>query len=145
MDVVASWCFKPQPHRIIRFMDRTIGCDWAKVRPVVNVCYDIQQRSHTAIDIYARSRYHELLENIDGPSVVAINDRCTTIHDGWLPIVRSIDRCLLRPTIRAIVASCDRSYDNSWHPVTELTINRRTRRPMVRSIAGCNERSHDQS
>ena len=101
-------------------------------------------RSHTAIDIYARSRYINW-ENIDGLSVVAINDRCTTIHDGWLPIARSIDRCLLRPTVRAIVASCDRSYDNSWHPVTELTINRGTRRPMVRSLVGCNDRLHVQS
>ena len=37
---------------------------------------------------------------------------------------------------QSIVASCDRSYEQSWHPVTERTIDRGTRRPMVRSIAG---------
>ena len=35
---------KPQSHRIVRFMDLTIGCDLAKLRPIGNVCYDIQQR-----------------------------------------------------------------------------------------------------
>ena len=39
------------------------------------------------------------------------------------------------------MASCDRSYEHSWHPVTERTSNRGTRRPMVRSIVGCNDRS----
>ena len=34
---------KPQSHRIVRFLDRTIGCDWAMVRPIGNVCYDLQQ------------------------------------------------------------------------------------------------------
>ena len=43
---------KPQSHRIVRFLDRTIGCDSAKMRPIGNVCYDLQQRSHTAIDLY---------------------------------------------------------------------------------------------
>ena len=43
------------------------------------------------------------------------------------------------------MAAGDRSYDTSWHPVTERTINRGTRRPMVRSIVGGNDRSHDQS
>ena len=74
---------KPKSHRSVRFLDRAIGCDWDKVRPIGNVCYELQQRSHTAIDPYARSRYHERLENIDGKShrrklcdlVVAINDR----------------------------------------------------------------------
>ena len=59
-------CVKVESHRIVQFLDRTIGCDWAKVRPIGNVCYDLQQRSHTAIDLYAWSRYHERLENIDG-------------------------------------------------------------------------------
>ena len=27
------WQVKSQSHRVVRFMDRTIGCDWAKVRP----------------------------------------------------------------------------------------------------------------
>ena len=77
--------------------------------------------------------------------VVAINDRCTINRVCRRPMVRSIDRCILRPIVRAIMASCDRSYEHSWHPVTECTINRGTRRQMVRSIVGCNDRSHDQS
>ena len=47
--------------------------------------------------------------------------------------------------VRTIVASCARSYEHSWHPVIERTINRGTRRPMVRSIVWCNYRSYDQS
>ena len=37
---------KPQVHRIVRLLDRTIGCDLANVRPIGNVCYDLQKRSH---------------------------------------------------------------------------------------------------
>ena len=37
-------CLKPRSHGIVRFLDRTIGCDWAKVRPIGNICYDLQQR-----------------------------------------------------------------------------------------------------
>ena len=36
--------------------------------------------------------------------VVAINDRCTINRDGRRPMVRSIDRCILRP-ITAIPAN----------------------------------------
>ena len=75
--------------------------------------------------------------------VVAINDRCTINIDDRLRMVRSIDCCFLRPFVRAIVASGDRSYEHSWHPVTESTINRGTRRPMVRSIVWSNDRLHD--
>ena len=34
---------KPQSHRIVRLLDRTIGCDLANVRPIGNVCYDLQK------------------------------------------------------------------------------------------------------
>ena len=43
---------KPQSHRIIRLLDRTIGCDLANVRPIGNVCYDLQNRSHSAIGLF---------------------------------------------------------------------------------------------
>ena len=33
---------RPQSHRIVRFLDRTIGCDLANVQPIGNVCYDLQ-------------------------------------------------------------------------------------------------------
>ena len=68
---------KPQSHRIVRFLDRTIGCDWAKVRPIGIFCYDPQQRSHTAIDLYAWSRYHEEPSQEIVRLVVVLNDRCT--------------------------------------------------------------------
>ena len=42
---------KPLSHRIVRLLDRTIGCYLANVRPIGNVCYDRQQRSHTAIGL----------------------------------------------------------------------------------------------
>ena len=77
--------------------------------------------------------------------MVAINDRCMINRDGRRRMVRSIDRYILRPIVRAIVASCDRSYEHSWHHVSERTINRGSRKPMVQSIVGLNDRSHDQS
>ena len=70
LSVKHEWsCYvKPQSHRIVRFLDRTIGCNWADVRPIGNVCYDLQQRSHIAIDLYVWSRFHKRLENIGGKS-----------------------------------------------------------------------------
>ena len=68
---------------------------------------------------------------------------------------RTINRGDRRPMVRSIVASCDRSYEqswhpacersyeHSWHPMTERTISRGTRRPVVQSIVGCNDRSHN--
>ena len=40
---------KPLSHRIVRLLDRAIGCYLVNVRPIGNVCYDRQHRSHTAI------------------------------------------------------------------------------------------------
>ena len=72
--------------------------------------------------------------------VVAINDRCTISYCARRPIVRSIvstghtiNRDGRRPMVRSIAASCDRSYEQSWQPVTERTINR----GVQRSIARC--------
>ena len=42
---------KPLSHRIVRLLGRTIGCYLANVRPIGNVCYDRQKRSHTAISL----------------------------------------------------------------------------------------------
>ena len=44
-EMVTVCRIKPKSQRIVRFLDRTIGCDWAKVRPIGKVCYDLQQRS----------------------------------------------------------------------------------------------------
>ena len=77
--------------------------------------------------------------------VVAINDRYTINRDGRRPMVRSIDRCILRPIVRAIVAAEDRWYDQSWGATTDRTINRNIVRPIVRSIIATYDRSYDQS
>ena len=73
--------------------------------------------------------------------MVAINDQCTINRDSRRSMVRSIDRCILRPIVRAILASCDRPHEHSWNPGTERTINCGTRRPTVRSIVEGNDRS----
>ena len=39
---IGPYIFKPQSHRIVRLLDRTIGCDLANVRPIDNVCFDLQ-------------------------------------------------------------------------------------------------------
>ena len=77
--------------------------------------------------------------------VVAINDRCTINCDGRRPMVRSIDRCILRPIVQALVISCDRVYDQSWHPKTDGIINRGMQRSIARSIVESCNRSYDQS
>ena len=114
------------------------------------------------IDLYAWSCYHERFENIDGKRAIVGNratsgsDRSTINRDGRRPMIRSIDRCILRPIARAIVASCDRSYEHSWHPVTgrtiqswhpktDGTINRGVQRWIARSIVASCDRSHAQS
>ena len=91
---------KPQSHLIVRFLNRTIGCDWAKVRPNGNVFNDLQQPSHAAIDLYAWSRY--------------------AITNDWrMSMARSI------VGNRATSGSDQRPmYDQSWRPVTNGTINR---------------------
>ena len=101
--------------------------------------------------------------------VVAINDRCTTSYCARRPVLqpivatdRTINRDGRRPMVRSIVASCDRSYEHSWHPVAECTIccgtqrsivdqswgatiNRTINRSIVRPIVATYDRSYDQS
>ena len=73
-----------------------------------------------------------------------------------------INRCIVRPIVRALVESCGRVYDQLWHPTvdrrsilascdrslrptTDRTINRGTKRPILRSIVASCYRSYDQS
>ena len=75
---------------------------------------------------------------------------------------RTINRGGRRPMVGSIVASCDRSYEHSWHPVAECTISCGTRRLIVdqslgatikrpinrsimRPIVATYDRSYDQS
>ena len=92
--------------------------------------------------------------------MVAIIDRCTINRNGRRPMVRSIDRCILRPIVREIVASLtdrtstrgilwpseqsivapeDRWYDQSWGATIDRTINRSIVRPSVWSIVAPND------
>ena len=73
------------------------------MRPIGNVCYDLQQRSHTAIDLYAWSRYPTRSENIDGRS-----HRATGGSDQ-----RPMYDQLLRPTTDRTINRGDRSFVQS--------------------------------
>ena len=55
------------------------------------------------------------------------------------PIVRAIVASCVWPIVRALVASCDRVYDQSWHPTADCTINCGVQRSIV---ASC-DRSYD--
>ena len=46
---------------------------------------------------------------------------------------------------KSIVASCDRSYEQSWHQKTDDTINRGVQRSIARLIVASCDRSYDQS
>ena len=140
------------------------------MRPIGNVCYDLQQRAHTAIDLYAWSivascdrlydrsiviscyrAYDQLLlpatdrtsnRGILWPSVPSI----VASDDRWYNQSRglTIKRCNLRPIVRSIVAPDDRSYDQSWHPTTDRTINRSIGRSIVRSVVRLPISDHSQ-
>ena len=91
---------KPLSHRIVRLLDRTIGCYLANVRPIGNVCYDRQQRSHTAIGLLPGGR---------------------SSYD-W-SYAWSRDQQRLETIVRLVVAINDRSYDRSWPPTIDRMIN----------------------
>ena len=92
---------KPQSHRIVRLLDRTIGCYLANVRPIGNVCYDRQQRSHTAIGL--SSWWYVII--------------------GLVVYEWSRDQQRLEKIVRLVVAINDRSYDRSWPPTIDRMIN----------------------
>ena len=121
---------KPQSHGIVRFLYRAIGCDLAKMRHIGNVCCDLQQRSHTAIGLWRL--------------VVRVVVRSPTI--GKRSMGRSVVRLVVANTDhRSIIASDDRSYDQSWCHVTDRMINSWDQRSIAKSIAASCDRSNDQS
>ena len=99
---------KPQSHRIVRFLDRTIGCDLANVRPIGNVCYDLQKRDRSFF-AGGRSSYD------------------------W-SYAWSRDQQRLKKIVRLVVAINDRSYDQSWPPTIDRTINRGILRPIASGV-----------
>ena len=106
----------PQSHRIVRFLGRTIGCDLANVRPIGNVCYDLQilrsvffAGGRSSYDwSYAWSRDQQRLEKIDGKIHHIVGNRTTSGSHK-------------RTIVRSIVAPDDRSYDQSRNSATETS------------------------
>ena len=123
------------------------------MRPIGNVCYDLQQRLHTSIDLYTRGR--AITNDWRISMARAIVRSIVTAGDRWYDqsIVASCDRSYeqswhpVTDRIRALVASCtcDRAYDKSWHPNTDGTINRQVQRSIARSIVASCDRSYGQS
>ena len=72
-----------------------------------------------------------------------VGNRATSGSDHRPTTDRTINRCILRPIVRAILTSCDRAYDQSWYPTTDRTINRGIQRSIIRSATY--NRSFDQS
>ena len=140
-------CLKPQSHRIVRLVATGPRCDrsamFATISSSGRIRRSIFTRGRAITNDWRISMERAIVGN--RATSRSVNDRCTINRDGRRPMVRSIDRCILIPIVRAIVTSCDRSYEHSWHPVAERTINCGTPGPMVRSLVRCNDRSHDQS
>ena len=92
---------KPQSHRIVRLLDRTIGCDLANERPIGNVSYDLQKRSHTAIGLYLLVVGHRTIGRTRGRAIntddkihhIVGNNTTSGSHK------RSIVRSIVAPTI----------------------------------------------
>ena len=104
---------KPQSHRIVRLLDRTIGCDLANVRPFGNFA-TISRSGRILRSVnfaggrssydwsYAWSRDQHRLEKID--------DKIH--HIEWN---RTTSGSHKRSILRSIVTPDDRSYDQSWN------------------------------
>ena len=139
-------------HRIVRFMDRTIGCDWAKVRLICNFCYGVVALSRTIGEYGWQEPSQEIVRLASG------SDQRPMYEQSWRPATngtinrslhpatdRTSNRGTLWPIVRALVISCDRAYDQSWHPKTDGAINRGMQRSIARSIVASCDRSYDQS
>ena len=130
----------------------TESYDWlrlGKVRPIGNVC-TISSSGRIRRSIFKRGRaitndWRISMERaIVGNRATSrsVNDRCTINRDGRRPINRSLhpntyrtSNCdILRPIVRALLASCRRAYDQLWHPRTDGTITREVQRSVARSI-----------
>ena len=94
-------------------LDRKIGCDLTNVRPLGNVCYDLQKRSVAYCD-------RSFLLVVGHRTIGRTRGRA--INTDWR---RSMTRSIIsKEIIRLVVAINDRSYDQSWPPTIDRTINR---------------------
>ena len=113
---------KPQSHRIVRFLDRTIGRDWAQVRPIGNVYYDLQQptRGRAITNDWRISMARAIVGN---RATSGSDQRPTDVRSVIAPDDRSYDQSW-RQIGRSIVTAGERWYDQSLHPATDRTSNR---------------------
>ena len=114
-------------HRIVRLVDRTIGCYLANVRPIGNVCYDRQQRSSYDWS-YAWSRDQQRLVKIVR-LVVAINDR--SFDRSWPP---TIDR-MINSVGRRTGSDLNPINISTFYCVSEQPIGGTTGRMVARPVA----------
>ena len=114
---------KPLSHRIVRLLDRTIGCYLANVRPIGNVCYDRQvflPGGRSSYDwSYAWSRDQQRLVKIVR-LVIAINDRS--------------DR-MINTVGRRMVSDLNPRNISTFYSVSEQPIGGTTGRMVARPVA----------
>ena len=163
-EISDSVTLKPQSHHILYdFTIVRLVANRAKVRPIGNVCYDLQQRSHTAIDLYAWSVITNdwitsMTRAIVGNRATSGSDHRPMYNQSWRPATdgtirrslppatdRTSNRGIMWPIVRELVVSCDREYDKSWYPNSDGSINRWVRRPIVQSIVATYDPSYDQA
>ena len=121
--VINTMSVKPQSHRIVRFLDRTIGCDWAKVhRSAMFATNFSSDRIRRSISTCGRAITNDWRISM-ARAIVGNRVTSNTMYDQ-----------LLRPTTDRTINRGDRSYDQSLRPATDGAINRCILRPIVRSI-----------
>ena len=106
---------RPLSHWIVRFIDRTIGCYLANVRPIGNVCYDRQQRSPPTIDRMINSVGRRMGSDLNPRSIsifYSVSEQ---------PIGGTTGRKVARPVARLIVRPL--TIWNSRFQVLNMTID----------------------
>ena len=132
--------FKPQSHRIVRLLDRTIDCDLANVGPISNVCYDLQKRSRAIVEFCDRSYINRGTRRSIVRSFVALGDR--SYDQSWDSATDRTINCLpltiwnsrfqvLNMTVDFVATNlplaithdlCDQSYDlcDRWYVLSTI-------------------------
>ena len=120
---------------------RTIGRDWAKVRPICYICYDLRYIPRST------SMRRRAITNDWRISMARaiVGNRATKGGSDHRPMYDQSLRPATDATINRIVASSDRWYDHSWVAPIDRTITRSIVRPVVRSTVATYDRSYDQS
>ena len=120
-----TW-LKPQSHRIVRFLDRAIGGDLAEIRPIGNVCDDLNSGRMLRL----------LLRLVVGHRTIG-GTLGRAITNDWRRLIarsvvgnretsRMISRLYLRPLARSVVYIYDQSHDWSHAVAASRAIGRRS-------------------